>query len=56
MRLVHLISVFISLFVSVLGTGNGLQTNVEWDNGSLMVNGERVLVMSGEFRESLFLS
>jgi len=54
MKFFSLISVFISLFVGVLGTGNGLQTDVEWDNGSLMINGERVMVMSGEFRGSIF--
>ncbi|EFQ85763.1 hypothetical protein PTT_19185 [Pyrenophora teres f. teres 0-1] len=49
MRLNHFVLVFVSLFASVLGIGNGLQTDVEWDNGSVMVNGERVMVMSGEF-------
>lgn len=50
MRFFHLFAVAISLFFGVLATDNGLQTDVEWDNGSLMVNGERVMIMSGEFR------
>ena len=50
MRFFHLFAVAISLFFGVLATDNGLQTDVEWDNGSLMVNGERVIIMSGEFR------
>ncbi|KAG9192314.1 beta-galactosidase [Alternaria panax] len=49
MRFFHLVAVAISLFLGVLATDNGLQTAVEWDNGSLMVNGERVIIMSGEF-------
>ncbi|KAI4711240.1 hypothetical protein J4E89_003805 [Alternaria sp. Ai002NY15] len=49
MRFFHLFAVAISLFFGVLATDNGLQTDVEWDNGSLMVNGERVMIMSGEF-------
>jgi hypothetical protein len=50
MRFFRLLAVVISLFFGVLATDNGLQTDVEWDNGSLMVNGERVMIMSGEFR------
>jgi hypothetical protein len=50
MRFFHLLAVLVSLFFGVLATDNGLQTDVEWDNGSLMVNGERVMIMSGEFR------
>lgn len=50
MRLLHLFTIAVSLCFSALATNNGLQTIVEWDNGSLMVNGERVLIMSGEFR------
>ncbi|CAN9306741.1 unnamed protein product [Alternaria alternata] len=49
MRFFHLFAVAISLFFCALATDNGLQTDVEWDNGSLMVNGERVMIMSGEF-------
>lgn len=50
MRLFNLVAVALSLFCSSLAINNGLQTTVEWDNGSLMVNGERVMIMSGEFR------
>ncbi|RAR00432.1 glycoside hydrolase family 35 protein [Stemphylium lycopersici] len=49
MRLFHVFAIAIALFCSVFATDNGLQTTVEWDNGSLMVNGERVMIMSGEF-------
>ncbi|KAI4627637.1 uncharacterized protein J4E87_004201 [Alternaria ethzedia] len=55
MRFFHLFAVAISLFFGVLATDNGLQTDVEWDNGSLMVNGERIMVMSGEFLPELWL-
>ena len=39
----------VALFTTALATDNGLTKAVEWDNGSLMVDGERVLIMSGEF-------
>jgi hypothetical protein len=51
MRLYTFIAIAVALFLGVLATENGLQTDVEWDNGSLMVKGERVIIMSGEFRE-----
>jgi hypothetical protein len=51
MRLFPFVSIAIALLLGVLATDNGLQTDVEWDNGSLIVNGERVILMSGEFRE-----
>jgi hypothetical protein len=51
MRLFHFVAIAIALLLGVLATDNGLQTDVEWDNGSLIVNGERVILMSGEFRE-----
>jgi hypothetical protein len=50
MRFFHLFAVAITLFFGILATDNGLQKDVEWDNGSLMINGERVMIMSGEFR------
>ena len=56
MRFLHLFAVAVSLCFSALATNNGLQTTVEWDNGSLMVNGERILIMSGEFRTQPFCS
>ncbi|KAF2704979.1 glycoside hydrolase family 35 protein [Pleomassaria siparia CBS 279.74] len=52
MRLLnYLLSVqlLFSSFSSILATDNGLQKVVTWDNGSLIVNGERVLIMAGEF-------
>lgn len=49
MRLSQLIIGFLAVLLGVFATDNGLQTVVEWDNGSLQVNGERVIVMSGEF-------
>jgi hypothetical protein len=51
MRLFHFVATALALLLGVLATDNGLQTDVEWDNGSLMVNGERVILMSGEFRK-----
>lgn len=36
------------LFAVLLGAF-ATQTIVEWDNGSLQINGERIIVMSGEF-------
>ncbi|KAF2823181.1 hypothetical protein CC86DRAFT_355578 [Ophiobolus disseminans] len=44
-----LLFIAIGLIWGVLSTDNGLQTVVEWDNGSLMINGERLIIMSGEF-------
>lgn len=45
----RLLLVAVALLVAAFATDNGLTTAVEWDNGSLMVNGERVIIMSGEF-------
>ena len=52
MRLFQFVAIAVTLLLGVFATDNGLQTAVEWDNGSLMVNGERVLVISGEFRKN----
>ena len=49
MRFSQLILGFLAVLLGVFATDNGLQTVVEWDNGSLQVNGERVIIMSGEF-------
>ncbi|KAF3045591.1 hypothetical protein E8E12_010328 [Didymella heteroderae] len=49
MRLSQLIFGFVLVLLGVFAADNGLQTVVEWDNGSLQVNGERVIIMSGEF-------
>jgi hypothetical protein len=56
MRLSSFIAIVVALLLGVLATDNGLQTDVEWDNGSLIVNGERVILMSGEFREFVFVN
>jgi hypothetical protein len=53
MRFFRVIFAAVALVLGVLATDNGLTTDVEWDNGSLMVKGERVMIMSGEFREHL---
>jgi hypothetical protein len=53
MRVFRIIFAAVALVLGVLATDNGLTTDVEWDNGSLMVNGERVMIMSGEFRKHL---
>ncbi|EUC30556.1 glycoside hydrolase family 35 protein [Bipolaris zeicola 26-R-13] len=49
MRLSRIVAVAASLVYSALAANNGLQTTVEWDNGSLMIKGERIMIMSGEF-------
>jgi beta-galactosidase GanA len=49
MRILHFALGIFALLVGALATNNGLQDVVEWDNGSLIVNGSRVLIMSGEF-------
>ena len=49
MRFSQVIFGFLAVLLGVFATDNGLQTVVEWDNGSLQVNGERVIIMSGEF-------
>ncbi|KAJ4326451.1 hypothetical protein N0V94_000126 [Neodidymelliopsis sp. IMI 364377] len=49
MRFSQLILGFLTVLLGVFATDNGLQTVVEWDNGSLQINGERVMIMSGEF-------
>lgn len=40
---------FLAFILGVFATDDGLQQVVEWENGSLLVNDERVIVMSGEF-------
>ncbi|KAF2026978.1 hypothetical protein EK21DRAFT_72984 [Setomelanomma holmii] len=49
MRVFYWLYAAVVLLLGVFATDNGLQTVVEWDNGSLMVNNERVIIMSGEF-------
>jgi hypothetical protein len=49
MRFSQVIFGFLAVLLGVFANDNGLQTVVEWDNGSLQVNGERVIIMSGEF-------
>jgi hypothetical protein len=49
MRLFSILLAAIGFFLSAHATDNGLQQVVEWDNGSLMLNDERVIIMSGEF-------
>lgn len=49
MRFSQLLFGLLAVLLGVFATDNGLQTVVEWDNGSLQVNGERVIIMSGEF-------
>lgn len=56
MRLSRIVAVAASLFYSALAANNGLQTTVEWDNGSLMIKGERIMIMSGEFRMYMLLT
>ncbi|KAJ4990398.1 glycosyl hydrolase family 35 [Stagonosporopsis vannaccii] len=49
MRFSQLLFGLFALLLGALAIDNGLQTVVEWDNGSLQINGERVIIMSGEF-------
>ena len=49
MRPFDFISILLALLVGVRATDNGLQKVVTWDNGSLLINGERIIIMSGEF-------
>lgn len=49
MRFSQLLFGLLAVLLGAFATDNGLQTVVEWDNGSLQVNGERVIIMSGEF-------
>ncbi|KAF1951789.1 hypothetical protein CC80DRAFT_597237 [Byssothecium circinans] len=49
MRPLQLLAAVFALLVGIWATDNGLQKIVTWDNGSLMINGERIVIMSGEF-------
>ncbi|KAF2641762.1 hypothetical protein P280DRAFT_448976 [Massarina eburnea CBS 473.64] len=49
MQLLQFLAAVFASLVVVWATDNGLQKIVTWDNGSLIVNGERVIIMSGEF-------
>lgn len=49
MRLSQLFVGFLAVLLGAFATDNGLQSVVEWDNGSLQINGERIMIMSGEF-------
>jgi hypothetical protein len=49
MRFFELVFGVFAVLLGVFAAENGLQTVVEWDNGSLQINGERVIIMSGEF-------
>lgn len=49
MRFLQLLFSFLAVLLGALAADNGLQTVVEWDNGSLQIDGERVIIMSGEF-------
>ncbi|KAF2110271.1 glycoside hydrolase superfamily [Lophiotrema nucula] len=48
----HLFGVLLGLlaiFGVILANDDGLTRVVSWDNGSLLINGERIIIMSGEF-------
>jgi hypothetical protein len=49
MRLLSFLVGLQVLISSIFATDNGLQKVVTWDNGSLLINGERIIIMSGEF-------
>jgi hypothetical protein len=41
--------VLLALIAIIIATDDGLTKVVSWDNGSVMINGERIIIMSGEF-------
>ena len=47
-RSLHLLVYTVFVAVLVLATDNGLTTQVTWDPYSLLVNGERLFLFSGE--------
>lgn len=49
MRLLHYLALVLAGAVAALATSDGLTTAVTWDPYSLMVDGERVFIFSGEF-------
>ncbi|GAB1726245.1 hypothetical protein NU195Hw_g5330t1 [Hortaea werneckii] len=49
MRIFSILSLLVLGALAALATDNGLTTAVTWDEYSLMVNGERVYIFSGEF-------
>lgn len=49
MQLFRFVLAVLAILLGAVATDNGLQKVVEWDNGSLIVNGERLIIMSGEF-------
>ena len=49
MQLVRLLAGLSTLLAAAGAVDNGLQKDVTWDNGSLLINGERIIIMSGEF-------
>ena len=49
MRFFELVFGIFAVLLGAFAADNGLQTVVEWDNGSLQISGERVIIMSGEF-------
>ena len=49
MRLLKLLLGVLTWINVVCANDNGLQDVVTWDSGSLLINGERILIMSGEF-------
>jgi hypothetical protein len=49
MRLFNVLVSVLAWLNLAAATDNGLQSVVTWDNGSLLINGERIIIMSGEF-------
>lgn len=49
MRLLPLFAGLSGILTAVRAIDNGLQKDVTWDSGSLLVDGQRIIVMSGEF-------
>jgi hypothetical protein len=49
MRFFDLVTGLLVWLNVALANDNGLQKVVTWDNGSLLINGERIIIMSGEF-------
>ena len=49
MRLLNLVASLACCLTLAFALDNGLQKIVTWDNGSLLINGERIIIMAGEF-------
>lgn len=49
MKFFFALSLLFAAIVAVYATDNGLTTLVSWDRDSVIINGKRVFIYSGEF-------